>query len=94
MPRKRKNRGHFKKGKDARRHVGFSTEACKRGYIAALEKAMQVSADRYAWLYRRIRSYYRKEKRNGKEEGRHFGGNHERPAWDPGEPTDLDGCPF
>ena len=57
------NKGWFCRGHDARRHTGFTTEACRKGYQVAMERAMQHSWERYAWLYRRIRGYFRARKR-------------------------------
>src|ERR1051325_405571 len=70
-PRKkrgRKNPGHFKRGHDPRRRVGFTKEECKRGYLAALAKAQKAGWDRLAWVLRLIRGYYRERKRNGSQE--------------------------
>jgi hypothetical protein len=59
MPRRR--RGRFRPGPDPRRHV-FTPEERRRGYAHALEKLAQQSAHAYAWLWRRVRSYYRQRK--------------------------------
>jgi len=39
----------------------FTKEECQRGYQAALEKCSQDWA-LYAWLYYRLRGYYRRKK--------------------------------
>lgn len=53
--------GRFKKGPDERRHR-FTRAECQKGYAAALAKCMQ-DWELYAWFYSRIRSHYRKAKR-------------------------------
>ena len=39
----------------------FTKEDCQRGYQAALAKCME-SWELYAWLYYRIRGFYRRKK--------------------------------
>ncbi len=64
-----RNKGWFKKGYDPRRRAGFTPEECKRGYLAALD-AVAHDVYKHAWLYRRIRGWYRAKRRdgNGQEE--------------------------
>jgi hypothetical protein len=45
----------------SRRRYRFTKEDCQRGYQAALAKCME-DWDLFAWLHRRVRGYYRKEK--------------------------------
>lgn len=46
----------------------FTREECQRGYQAALMQAVKHSWKRYAWLYYRIRGWYRAKRRvNGRE---------------------------
>jgi hypothetical protein len=45
---------------DASPEVPLAREDCQRGYQAALKKCME-SWDLYAWLYYRIRGYYRRK---------------------------------
>lgn len=74
MPRKTKrgrkrNRGWFRRGKDPRRSTyRFTKEDCKRGYLAALDKAMDAGWDRLAWFTRLIMKHYKEKKREQKEE--------------------------
>jgi hypothetical protein len=60
---KPKNAGAFKKGYDPRRHRGFTTEQCRKGYQAAKKKMDARSPQASAWFFRRIRGWYRKRKR-------------------------------
>ena len=74
--RKRRNKGWFKKGFDARRRTGFTTEECRRGYASARAKLSQGDPQLVAWLWRKLRSFYRSkgtwypqlEDMNGQEE--------------------------
>ena len=90
---RRRNKGWFKKGRDPRRRVGFTQEQAKRGYLAALD-AVAHDVHKHAWLFRRVRGFYRAKRRadNGQEEengSRHFG-----PVGDGGdERDDGDGLP-
>src|SRR5437867_1762257 len=67
--RKKRNKGWFKKGTDARRHQGFTREACQRGYQATLAKISN-SWQLSAWFYYLIRGFYRAQRReqHGEEE--------------------------
>jgi hypothetical protein len=60
--KRRKNRGWFTKD-DPRRHVGFSKEACQKGYQTAKAKCDALSPRVSAWFWRLIRGYYRKKRR-------------------------------
>jgi hypothetical protein len=55
MPRK--PQAKRKRGQPAYR---FTKEDCQRGYQAALKKCME-SWELYAWLYYRIRGFYRRK---------------------------------
>ncbi len=80
MPRRKRNRGWFRKRHDKRRRKGFTVEECKRGYANA-KKKLASDPEKYAWLWRRIRGYFRAkgtwypqlEDRNGQEEDRDGG---------------------
>lgn len=52
-----------KQGRKRKRHV-FTRAECQRGYRADLKKAMEHSWERYAWLYYRIRGFYRQKVRD------------------------------
>jgi hypothetical protein len=41
----------------------FTREDCQRGYQAALKKCME-DWDLYAWLYYKLRGYYRRKERD------------------------------
>ena len=56
--RRGRNPGWFRKGFDARRHVGFTAEQCRKGYQAARAKC-DADAARAAWFWRMIRGFYR-----------------------------------
>lgn len=51
-----------KKKPQPNRYV-FTRRDCQKGYSNALAAAMAVSWARYAWLYYRIRGFYRARKR-------------------------------
>ncbi len=59
-----RNSGHFRKGFDARRRKGFTREEAKRGYARAYEVCLDRGWDASAWLFRTVRSFYRKRKRD------------------------------
>src|SRR5438309_20251 len=69
---RKRNKGLFKRGDDPRRRKGFSKEECRRGFLAALD-ACSHDWDKLAYLLRKVRSYYRQEKANGKVQERWFG---------------------
>jgi hypothetical protein len=54
------NSGSFRPGPDPRRHPFTHEERC-RGYVTALERLGTGDARVYAWLWRRIRAYYRRK---------------------------------
>jgi hypothetical protein len=58
------NKGRFLPGPDPRRHT-FSRRERKKGYAAALAAAAQLrdSGQRYAWLWRLVRGWYRAQRR-------------------------------
>jgi hypothetical protein len=56
--KRRGNRGSFAKGPDPRRHV-FSQEERQRGYANARARLGQGDVSLFAWLWRKVRSYYR-----------------------------------
>lgn len=62
MSKRRPNRGSFQPGPDPRRHVFTQTER-RKGYASAWNQSARVSADLHAWLWRKVRSYYRAQKR-------------------------------
>jgi hypothetical protein len=74
--RKKGNKGWFKKGFDPRRKRGFPKEACKKGYASAREKLSRGDPQLVAWLWRKLRSFFRSkgtwypqlEDMNGQEE--------------------------
>jgi hypothetical protein len=78
-PRKKKrgrNKGWFKKGFDSRRSNYRPTkEECIRGFLAALDACLH-DADKTAWFYRHIRSYYRRKEHVQKETARRLFGAH------------------
>jgi hypothetical protein len=59
------SKGQFRKGYDPRRHRLTRAER-RRGYLAALEKLGDGDPVIYAWLYRRVRGYYRSRERRKK----------------------------
>ena len=72
MPRKRKQRranpGWFKKGHDERRHL-LTREERQRGYRNAITdpRAGTPTGDNahvLAWVWRKVRSYYRRQDRS------------------------------
>jgi hypothetical protein len=50
--------GSFRKLPDPRRRRGFTTEECRKGYAAAKEKCKE-NAQKFAWLWRKLRGHYR-----------------------------------
>lgn len=48
--------------KQARNRYVFTTADCKKGYQAALQKCSH-DIHKYAWLYYRIRGWYRRKRR-------------------------------
>ena len=61
--RRRKNKGWFRPGFDPRRHTGFTTEACKKGFEAARQKCMGLGAETAAWFFRKVRGFYQEKRR-------------------------------
>jgi hypothetical protein len=47
----------------AHRHR-FTKEECQRGYARALEVCMERGWDAYAWIFRRVRTHYRRKDRS------------------------------
>ena len=73
MPRRKKrepNSGSFQPGHDPRRHV-FTRQERQKGYRNAVRSCSgrpgKESWDLSAWLFRRVRSFYRAQKREGGE---------------------------
>jgi hypothetical protein len=61
QPKKRRpNRTSFKPGPDPRRHR-FSNAQQKKGHAHAVERALERGWDLSAWLYRKVRSHYRRK---------------------------------
>lgn len=58
MSKSKKHRGRFRKGHDPRRHE-LTAEERQRGYRNALAVAAVKDAQLYAWLWRKVRGYYR-----------------------------------
>lgn len=50
-----------RQGKRCRKRHRFTREECQRGYRAALEKCSE-DWELYAWLYYKLRGYYRHRK--------------------------------
>lgn len=61
MPKKRQNPGWFQPGEDSRRHQ-FSRRERRKGYKHAMESP-NLSADQLAWVWRKVRGYYRAQRR-------------------------------
>jgi hypothetical protein len=64
--RRKRNPGWFKAGPDPRRHKLTRADRAK-GYARALALAGCDSAQLYAWIWRRVRSYYRLAGQGGGE---------------------------
>ncbi len=60
---RKRNRGHFRKGHDPRRRVGFTREECRKGYRAAKAAMDERGWEAAAWFLRHIRGFYRRKKR-------------------------------
>ena len=55
-----KHRDRPTKRKRRKEKYRFTKEDCRRGYQAALKKCME-DWDLYAWLYHRIKRFYRRK---------------------------------
>jgi hypothetical protein len=58
------NATSFKPGPDRRRHV-FTRAERRRGYKNAMARTLAEDVHVHAWLFRRVRGYYRARKRAG-----------------------------
>jgi hypothetical protein len=61
MPKKA-NRGSFRPGPDPRRHA-FTRAERRRGYRNAMAATLGRDIHVHAWLFRRVRGYYRARRR-------------------------------
>ena len=64
MPKRRRSR------QGAGKRYRFTKDDCRRGYQAALAKCME-DWDLWAWLYYRIRGFYRRKRRSEAAEPDH-----------------------
>ena len=70
MPKRSRTTGGWAEEKVRKPHPNrykFTKEDCRKGYDAAMTAALKHSWERYAWLYYRIRGFYRAKRREATE---------------------------